>query len=116
MGLLDRIMAKIGARGAASGSGLSYRSIRTTECSKADHSLSALSKFEQTIATWDREQARIALAILATGHGDRDPIESIFGKGVELRTAIGHLTMDQLNFVVSTMQEIYPDDLDNETD
>src|ERR1017187_816548 len=80
MKLFDRIMAKITGRSATSESGQSYQ--------QSERSLTALSKFEKTILSWDREQARIALAVLATGHGDRGPIESIFGKRATVRNAI----------------------------
>jgi len=76
---------------------------------QSERSLTALSKFEKTILTWDREQARIALAVIATGHGDRGPIESIFGKGATVRTAIGHLTVGNMKVLVTTMEEIYPE-------
>src|ERR1035437_6657554 len=48
---------------------------------QVDPSMNALSKFEKVIATWDREQARMALAVLSEiTLGDRGPLESIFGK------------------------------------
>ncbi|MGP8174781.1 MAG: hypothetical protein ACLP7O_09565 [Terracidiphilus sp.] len=99
MRLFDRIKAKITGRSATSESGQSYQSI-------------ALSKFEKTILTWDREQARIALAVLATGHGDRGPIESIFGKGATVRTAIERLKVSNMKVLASTMMEIYPEPFD----
>jgi hypothetical protein len=79
---------------------------------QSERSLTALSKFEKTILTWDREQARIALAVLATGHGDRGPIESIFGTGATVRTAIEKLTVGNMKVLVSTMEEIFPEPLD----
>ncbi len=82
---------------------------------QAERPLTALSKFEKTILTWDREQARIALAILATGHGDRGPIESIFGTGATVRTAVEHLTFGNMKVLVSTMKEIFPEPFDGFT-
>ena len=92
MRLFDRIKTKMIGRSAA-----------------AEPSLIALSKFEKTILSWDREQARIALAVLAIGHGDRRPIESIFGTGATVRTAIERLTVGHMKVLGSTMEEIFPD-------
>jgi hypothetical protein len=98
MKLFDRIKAKIIGR------------------REAERSRTALSKFEKTILTWDREQARIALAVLATGHGDRGPIESILGKGTTVRTAIEHLTVGNMKVLASTMNEIFPESFEGESE
>jgi hypothetical protein len=74
--------------------------------------LRALSKFEKAIQTWDPEQARIALSILALGHGDRGPIESIFGKEATAQTAIGRLKVGNVRVLEATMKEIYPESSD----
>ena len=104
MKLFDRIMAKITGRSATSESGQSYQ--------QSERSLTTLSRFEKTILSWDREQARIALAILATGHGDRGPIESIFGKRATVRNAIQRLTVGHIRVLESAMKEIFPEPFD----
>ena len=74
-------------------------------------SVNPITKLEQAISTWDREQARIALAIFAsTIFKDRAPLELIFGKGAKVETAIGRLTVSQLRVLYSIMTEIVPDD------
>jgi membrane glycosyltransferase len=80
---------------------------------------SPISKLEQAISTWDREQARIALAIFAaTVFKDRAPIESIFGRTAKVETAIRRLTGGQLRVLYSILTEIAPDygDGENEDD
>lgn len=72
-----------------------------------------ITKLVQAISTWDREQARIALAIFAaTIFMDRVPLESLFGKGAKLETAIGRLTVGQMKVLYSIMKEVAPGDGD----
>ncbi len=74
-----------------------------------------ITKLEQSISTWDREQARIALAIFsATIFRDRAPLEALFGKGAKVETAIGRLTVGQLKVLYEIMTEIAPDKIDGE--
>jgi hypothetical protein len=74
---------------------------------KVDPSVNALSKFEKVISTWDREQARIALAILSEiTLGDRGPLESIFGKGAKSQEAIRHLQVGHLRVLQASIEEI----------
>ena len=69
-----------------------------------------ITKLEQAISTWDPEQARIALAVFAsTIFEDRTPLETLFGKGAKVETAIGRLTVGQLRALYSIMIEIVPD-------
>lgn len=69
-----------------------------------------ITKLDQAISTWDRGQARIALAIFAaTIFNDRTPLESLFGKGAKIETAIERLTVGQLRVLHSIMTEIAPD-------
>jgi hypothetical protein len=71
-------------------------------------------KLEGAISTWDREQARIALAIFAsTIIKDRAPLETLFGRGAKVETAVVRLTVGQLKVLHSIMTEIVPDDGDD---
>ncbi|HEX3986668.1 MAG TPA: CpXC domain-containing protein [Acidobacteriaceae bacterium] len=74
-----------------------------------------ITKLEQSISTWDRGQARIALVIFsAVIFRDRAPLEALFGKGAEVPTAIGRLTVGQLKILYEIMTEIAPDNIDGE--
>jgi len=74
-----------------------------------------VTKLEQAISTWDRKQGRIALAIFAAMIlDDRVPLETIFGKDAEVKTAIERLTVGQLRVLNSIMAEIIPDDGDDD--
>jgi hypothetical protein len=75
-----------------------------------------LTKFEQTISTWDPQQAKTALAILAaTVFQNREPLESLFGKGAKVEAVIRqHITVGQLRVLHSTMKELVPDFGDDE--
>ena len=84
------------------------------KCSTA--SVNPITKLDQAISTWDQEQARIALAIFAsTIFKDRAPLETLFGKGAKVETAVGRLTVGQLRVLYSIMTEIVPDDGDGDT-
>jgi hypothetical protein len=77
----------------------------------------ALSKFEKIISTWDREQARIALAVLgAITLGERGPMESMFGKGADFRAVIGHLKVGNLRVLMSAIEEITGEKLEENND
>lgn len=108
MRFFDRIKAKIIGRKANSGdppSGL--KNLLDLDIGQVDPSTNALSKFEKVVATWDREQARMALAVLCEMTlGDRGPLESIFGKGAKSQDAIRHIKMGHLRVLMSTVEEI----------
>lgn len=80
------------------------------------HPDNPISKFEKAILTWDYEQARLAAALLAAiVKGDNVPIESMFGKGVTVQTALGHLTVGHMRVLQSTLEEIAPEVFDGFT-
>jgi hypothetical protein len=69
-----------------------------------------ITKLEQTIATWDREQARLALAVFsATIFNDQAPLVSLLGKGANVETATRRLTVGHMRSLYSIMTEIFPD-------
>jgi hypothetical protein len=68
---------------------------------------SAFARFEQAISSWDPGQAKIAVAALAAiVKKDREPLESMFGKGASIRTAIGHLTVGHVKALNSALEGI----------
>jgi len=103
-----------GKMGGAAESSIGTGTDRNKKPSKSSSApVSPLTKLEQAVSTWNREQARIALAIFAaTIFAERAPLESLFGKGAKVETAIGRLTVSQLRVLYSIMTEIVPEDED----
>lgn len=67
----------------------------------------ALAKFEKTIGSWEHEQARLAVALLAAiVKRDRGPIRSIFGENITVKHAMGHLTVGNMRVLGTAMEEI----------
>jgi len=87
-------------------------SVRTKIASERLSSpVSPITKLEQAVSTWDRGQARIALAVFAvTIFEDRTALEFLFGKDANVETAIRRLTVSHLKVLHSIMAEIVPDD------
>ncbi len=83
---------------------------------KSTTPVNPITKLERAVSTWDREQARIALAVFAsTVFKDRAPLESLFGRGAKVETATRRLTVSHLKTLYSIMTEIVPDDRNGHT-